>query len=330
MGNIADGLGGRHPVLFRPCCHADAYEFNTRTELVAGSTRDPQRQKLFREARGGKPVYSDYRQMLEQEQLDIVSIATPATCHAEMVIAVAQAGVKGIYCEKAMATSLAECDKMIEACEKAGAVLAINHTRRWDDRSCALKQLVGDGGIGTLQSIQISFGGGRLCRSGSHMFDLALMFCNDTIACGCGWLGNPEDFDPGGGGFFETQRGIRLTIDGTVGMRHALKMELIGDSGVIRILEGGAEVDLWVREEESEFGHFVRRHLPMNYAIRSPMMNAVDDLVQCMEEGCPSLSSGVDGRNAFEMIAAIHQSHREDRRFITFPLDNRDFNIPSN
>ena len=116
MGNIADGLGGRHPRWYAPCCHSDVYAFHARTELVAGSTRDAGRQQLFREKHGNKPVYADYRQMLEHEELDIVSIATPATCHAEMVVACAEDGVRGIYCEKAMATSLDECDRMIAAC----------------------------------------------------------------------------------------------------------------------------------------------------------------------------------------------------------------------
>ena len=129
MGSIADGLGGRHPALFRPCCHAEAYRFHPGTELVAGSTRDPGRQALFRETHGELPVYGDYREMLAQEGLDIVSIATPAVCHSEMALAALEAGVKGIYCEKAMSASLAECDAMIAACEKSGAVLAINHQR---------------------------------------------------------------------------------------------------------------------------------------------------------------------------------------------------------
>lgn len=171
MGNIADGLGGRHPEMYQPCCHADVYEFHPRTELVAGSTRAPERQALFREKRAGKSVYSDYREMLKEEEPDIVSIATPATSHAEITIEVAKFGVKGIYCEKAMAVSLAECDRMIEICEQTGTVLMINHQRRWDNRYIELRRFVESGNIGNLQLIQISIGGSRLCRSGSHMFD---------------------------------------------------------------------------------------------------------------------------------------------------------------
>lgn len=173
--------------------------------LVRRETR--QRQQLFRDKRGNKAIYSDYQQMLQQERPNIVSISTPATCHAEMVIAAAESGVRGIYCEKAMATSLAECDAMIESCRRSGTVLAINHIRRWDDRFRFLQRLVVEEKIGKVQSIQISYGGGCLCRMGSHMSDLALMLGGDEVVGCSGWLSNADEFDPGGVGLFETRDG---------------------------------------------------------------------------------------------------------------------------
>lgn len=330
MGNIADGLGGRHPSWYRPCCHADAYEYHPRTELVAGATRDPKRQALFREKHGGRPVYSEYRRMLLEEKIDILSIATPATCHAEMVIAAAQAGVRAIYCEKAMAVSLAECDAMIQACEQAGTVLAINHLRRWDDRYRALKRLMEEGQIGALQAIQISFGGGRLCRMGSHMFDLALLFCGDRVVNGCGWLSDSDAFDPGGVGLFETEKGMRIFIDGCKGMRHQFQIDLIGKQGVIRVIDGGFEFEIWRLDESSGFGLMAKHHLPMNYPVRSPMLNAIDNLIHCIEHGGQPLSSGYDGRAAFEMITAVHLSHQNRRSMILFPLEQRGLRIESN
>lgn len=330
MGNIADGLTGRHPEWYRPCCHADAYEYHPQTEMVAGSTRSQEKQALFREKRGDKPVYSDYHEMLAKEKIDIVSIATPATCHAEMTIAAARAGVKGIYCEKAMATSLAECDVMIEACEQTGAVLIINHQRRWDNRYIALKRFIDEGHIGVLQAIQISFGGGRLCRGGSHMFDLALMFADDQVVTGCGWLSDPDGFDPGGIGIFETERGVRILIDGCVGLNHQFQADFIGEQGIIRVVDGGFQFECWRLDKSSEFGLMVKQHLPMNFSIRSPMLNAVDDLIRCIETGDKPRSSGYDGRAAFEMITVIHQSHHTGRAFIPLPVQDKQYRIESN
>lgn len=332
MGDVVDGLGGRNPNLLLPGNHAEAYVMHSRTELIAGATRDPERQARFRDKRG-VPVYGDYREMLEVERPDIVSIATPATVHAEMVVAAAEAGARAIWCEKAMATSLEECDRMLAACEAAGVVLCINHQRRWDDRYQALKRLVDGGEIGALQAMQISFGYGRLCRGGSHSFDLSLFFAADDIAWGWGWLSNPGAFDPSGTGIFETRSGIRITIDGALGMNHGLQIELIGDAGVIKLVRDINQVQIWTpdeRENWRDFGALSQRSMPTNYPVRSLFLNALDDMIHCMEIGAEPRSSGRDGLRAFEMIAAIHLSHCAGKRPIEFPLAERAFEIPSN
>jgi len=332
MGQIADGLGGEHISLYPPCCHADAYDMHGQTELVAGATRDAGRQARFREARN-KPVYADYCEMLAKEQLDIVSIATPATVHAEMVVAAAEAGVKAIWCEKAMAVSLTECDGMIAACEKAGTVLAINHQRRWDGRYVALKRFLDAGEIGQVQAVQIHFGGGRLCRGGSHAFDLARFFVQEDISWGMGWLSDPDAFDPGGTGIFETQSGIRIVIDDALGMQHGLWVEVIGDGGIIKLVDDGFDVQVWTPDERegwAGFGVMSRRHLARNHSVGSPFLNAMGDLIQCIEKGIPSQSSGQDGCKAFEMVTAVHLSHRDEKRPIAFPILERDYTIPSN
>ena len=332
MGQIADGLGGKHPMWYPPCCHVDAYDMHAQTELVAGATRDSGRQTRFREARN-KPVYADYRDMLTQEQPDIVSIATPATVHAEMVIAAAEAGVKAIWCEKAMAVSLHECDQMIEACEKSGVVLAINHQRRWDDRYLVMKRFIDAGEVGQGKAVQIHFGGGRLCRGGSHAFDLARFFLREDIAWGMGWLSDPEVFDPGGTGVFETQSGIRIVIDGAVGMQHGFWVEVIGDGGILKLVDDGFDIQVWTpdeRESWENFGVMSRRHFAQNYSVGSPFLNALDDLIQGIEEDSCVQSSGQDGRAAFEMITAIHLSHRDGKQPVEFPISERDYAISSN
>jgi predicted dehydrogenase len=330
MGSIADGLGGRHPTWFPPCSHADAYRMNPRTELVAGATRSSEKASAFK-AKFERPVYADYQEMLASEALDVVSVATPATLHAEMTIAAAKAGARAVFCEKVMATSLAECDEMISTCRAKGTILAINHTRRWNDRFRSIARFVAEGRIGRVEAVHTHFGGSRLCRSGSHHIDFARMVVeDDPVVWGIGSLSNPEDVDPGGWGLFETASGRRIHVDGCEGMTHTGMTDIVGEKGVVRILDGGLKVEWWHKSNDA-VGGMAMGSLPDNFPIRSPLRNAVNDLLACIEHSdLTPLCSGEDGRTAFEMIAAIHLSDRAGRAVVPFPLTDVEHIIPSN
>ena len=95
-------------------------------ELVAGADLATDRLQDFKQRWSVNDLYTDYRQMLAQEQLDIVSVTTRPEERAEIVIAIAESGgVKAIYATKPMCVSLAEADAMIEACRQHGVILAI-------------------------------------------------------------------------------------------------------------------------------------------------------------------------------------------------------------
>ena len=78
-----------------------------------------------------KNTYSDWREMLRCEDVDIVSVATYTPWHAEITIASAEAGVRAVICEKPITTRLRDADRVIDACKKHGTLLAVNHPRRW-------------------------------------------------------------------------------------------------------------------------------------------------------------------------------------------------------
>ena len=73
---------------------------------------------------------TSHKDMLEKEDLDIVTVATSDHRHADLVVDAAEAGVKGIFCEKPLATSMEDADRMIQACEGSGTVLVVDHSRR--------------------------------------------------------------------------------------------------------------------------------------------------------------------------------------------------------
>ena len=140
VGIIGSGGMGRS--------HARAYARNETTEVVAAMDISEEALKRLRKESPVPAVYSDYSEMLDKEELDIVSIATWQGSHAETTIAAANAGVKGILCEKPMSDSLRGADAMIEACEKNGAKLAIGHHGRFRAATNEIRRLVAGGAIG--------------------------------------------------------------------------------------------------------------------------------------------------------------------------------------
>ena len=100
--------------------HASAYTQNPATKLVAAMDIRPESAKKLAAEFSISAVYTDYKEMLTKEDLDLISISTWQGVRAEITVAAANAGVKGILGEKPMAASLGQADDMIEVCEKQG------------------------------------------------------------------------------------------------------------------------------------------------------------------------------------------------------------------
>ena len=125
--------------------------------------------------------YTDYRELLEKEQPDIVSIATQPEHRAEVVIYAAEHGVKAIYAEKAMAASMDEADAMVEAVERNGVAFNLGTNRRWDTGFDKMKEIIDSGELGALRTL-IIYGNGSLFNTASHNFDLILRLNSDAPA----------------------------------------------------------------------------------------------------------------------------------------------------
>ena len=95
----------------------------TRVRVIAGADISEEARGRFTADSGVERTYADYREVLERERLDVLSICTWPPFHPEMVEAAAVAGVRGIVCEEPMAVDLAGCDRMLAAAEGAGGAM---------------------------------------------------------------------------------------------------------------------------------------------------------------------------------------------------------------
>jgi predicted dehydrogenase len=95
----------------------------------------------------GARLYPSLEALFAAGEIDAVDICTPTCLHADMVVAAAAAG-KHVLCEKPIALSLAEADRMTKAVEKSGVEAMIGHTMRFWPEYVRTKELIDSGAMG--------------------------------------------------------------------------------------------------------------------------------------------------------------------------------------
>lgn len=140
-------------------CHLPGYQRVRGTELVAFADPSPERRgevaQLFPQMRG----YGSYRRMLARELLNVVSVCAPNKVHAPAAIAALEAGCH-VLCEKPMATTLAEADRMIAAAKRSGKKLMIGFTHRLFSGPQKCKALLEKKALGKPFMIRVRFAHG--------------------------------------------------------------------------------------------------------------------------------------------------------------------------
>ena len=137
-------------------------------------------------------VYAEYADMVGQEPLDVVMVATMADVRPAVSIAALESGAHALVA-KPMAHSMLEADRMLEAARRADRILIVGYNYRFRDDAQAVKRYIDDGGIGTpvfararehapsvatggLHYIKARSAGGALASTAIHSVDLAVWF----------------------------------------------------------------------------------------------------------------------------------------------------------
>jgi len=330
-----DELVGLKSRTILPVGHAEVIKTNARTELVAGADPDLGRREDFGKRWGVDRLYADHREMLERERPEIVSIASPPDFHARHVIECAEAGVKGIFCEKPLAPTLKEADALLTACEKHGVKLEINHTRRGDPWKRCARELIQSDEIGDLLSIQITWAG-RLFLTGTHCYDIVNFFHGDAPTS---WLiGHAEEptaemkvvptqrgVDVGGSAYIVYEDGVRAFLNGRDG-NVTLQTHIYGTQGMIVIDDHDAQ--LWKMGEATGFRDLAKVRFPQMMSYPAPMTYLLNDLLDAIEQDCEPMSSGRHARTALAQILATHYSSRHNNQRVDFPFDDPDARPP--
>ena len=129
--------------------HARAYSSLGDVELVSVADEKDEAARKLSKKWGFKTCHKDYKKLLADPKVDVVSICLPIYLHADATVKAAEAG-KHVLCEKPMACSLAEAEKMIEAADKAGVTLMIGETVRFNPVNLKIKDLIDRNIIGEI------------------------------------------------------------------------------------------------------------------------------------------------------------------------------------
>ena len=311
----ATGFGMAHE-------HVRGYLASPDVALVALCDIVVEKACLFQEEHGGERVYQDYHEMLEKENLDIVSITTWPHLHYEMVIAAAEAGVKAIHCEKPMTLTYGGAKRMIQVCQARGVQLTFNHQRRFDTEFRQARELLKSGVIGKL--LRMEAGCPDLFDWGTHWFDM-LFFYNDQTPVE--WvIGQIEPH--GGRSVFDVkheEQGISSFkfangVKGLLLTGHTPTWEgynrLYGEEGVI-------EVDMTRKPKLRIWGKGMKKW----HAIKTEEVDAIKlgilDLIEALKTGRDPELAGRKALNATEMCFATYESARCGGR-VELPLQIED------
>lgn len=291
---------------------------------------DPIREKAERAAHhaGGAKVYTRFEEVLADPEIDSIDLLTPHDHHRDGVEMAARAG-KHILCQKPLARTLDDADRMIAAAEDAGVHLFYGEMSRTANHAIAAHRLIEEGRVGQVVGLQgtysnyqsgdylktawrydpASAGGGQLLDGGIHELDYLLHFGGPVAGVMC----HTAQFRPELGGEDTATLSLRFQSGalGTLFTSHASAqwmpeahcmvfgtdglLALGGKHGALTLYRRGQAPEVIVEHRSNVFHSMIARYL---------------DLVV---DGAASASPARVGREALEVVLAAYRSAAERR-----------------
>lgn len=272
---------------------------------------------------GAEKHFADWREQVADPEVDAVYVATPPDVHSEQTIAAAEAG-KHVLCEKPMALSAAECDRMIDACRAHGVRLGVAYYRRFYPGVQQIKRRIEAGEIGKVITAQINAferydatpgepvpwrlqsktaGGGPMMDFGSHRIEI---FVNLLGALELEFATSDRilferEVEDTSIALFRAASGARAQLTVTHAAREPQDtLTVYGSEGTLRtsILNQG-DLTLVTPDGETDLSH------PPHVNLHQPL---VEDFIAALAEGREPGVSGQDGRAVQQLLDEIYRA----------------------
>ena len=341
LGRIAstfDDEQGPWSIWRGPHAHTPSY-LAAGVPVVAGADPHDGQRNAYAKKWGSNSLYRDYKEMLQQEKPDILSVCTTAKPRARILLDAVEIGaangLKAIWAEIPMALSLDDADRMIQACRDTGIVLAIGCTRSWHAGFNRMRELIEVGELGDLLQV-IGLAQCGLSHNGSHLLATINYLAGARVQWVFGHLSSDtaaaSDEDPQGNGYLHYTNGVSGFVRTLACGAADWDIEVIGSKGRLRSLNNAEQVEFWKLTPSTLEG---RRMEPAQHIFPLPTSNenanvrCVRDPALCIESGKAPNCSGEDGLHALEIAIALRESHRRGGTRVGLPMADRSLHIRS-
>lgn len=284
-----------------------------------------------------KNCYNNWHNLISEQKLDILIISSNADSHYDILKYAIKKGVKRILCEKPFTTSLAKAKELINLSKRYGAIVSVNHIRRWSNSYKKLKKLLNSKRFGGIKNIYFEMGGGQLASNGGHLFDLSLFLTGEKPLSVFAKIDkkntpNPRGKkfkDPGGHGVLKLNKNIRIFFD---------MMEDYGTPTLIKILCKFGNVIIDEKNKEWKLQSRKMADQKISLSKRPPlkkinfeghgMINMIESskktIMNILKAKSPKdLACNItDGFNSLEIAIAAHYSDQKKKE-VKLPLKNR-------
>lgn len=268
----------------------------------------------------GRLLHAEASALLHDTRPDCVIVATTAPSHCDLVLAAVAAGARFILCEKPMAPSLEECDRMIAGCRAAGVRLAVNHQMRFMPEYRISRELITSPAFGPLASVSVIAGNCGLAMNGSHYVEafrylggewpatVAASLSQETVPNPRG----PQFEDRGGWMRLQTSSGRRLNLELGTDQGHGMAFVCAGRNGILAVDQQAGFMHLSTRKEENRSLPTTQFWTPAEVSTRTFVPDDAIASSRAVLQGLVSGSDYPDGEIGRMTVTAIVAAHLSD------------------
>lgn len=315
--------------------HAGAYDRHPEVNLAAVADIDEVKLKKCQRRWNIPNSYTDIRDMFSKEQIDVLSICTWSSTHLEVFKEAVKNGVKAVFCEKPMAATLKEADKMLSIAEDNNIVFIVDHQRRFSEMHNAIRNFILSGGLGQIQHAVFFYGAG-IANTGSHMLDLLRFFMGDVewVSGIYSRIPNTNHEDSNIDGILNFKNGCVCSVHACDVREYLIfELDIIGNKGRIKVTNSGYKFEYYSVGDSEYFSGYKELQASQSpfgeHFSNDNMVNGVKHIINCLNKVEEPISSAIDGRASLELICALNESAAREGEKTYLPLKNRDILIKS-